>query len=242
MQLIKNSRLNELKRNAKLYELHCQEEIDVQKMLDNELRRFHRLHLEEINDLYEVFLEEKSELRQEHRLELVEKDQLIEELQDKLSECESKFEKKSKEAIRKATAELEESIAVRETAVEECELKLGTTDRELKAREKRLTAREAAVEKTEKELADSVTKHAKEVADARNDGEAIGEKRGYANGIADGIREISSQTATANERVNTLAEKAQDALIQAATKETKAPEVNVLAVPTATTSTPQKQK
>jgi hypothetical protein len=186
-------------------------------------------------EIREEFEDREDKLKATHRAELRRKNERIEELQEydseSLKEAIAEREEAS-EARTKAEAEL--AVLKKRVQTEqrqtERELELDNREAQLNARESVLDTREEAVVSAEGRIASQIERQAKDVAAARKEGEEIGEKRGFANGLADGLREVHSITAEDRKTVTSMADKAQDALIEVAKKDVPANEIKILPV------------
>lgn len=244
MPFISRSRLSELE--AAERRLDVIEEDDRKANRDNtkQIKALERTNAAKIADLTEKHEEEILKLGREHRAEIRVLDQKVEDADERAAKAQKEADKKADARVEKAEADLKAANAKTEKELASRESKVETAELTLKAREERVKAREDAVAEANKEFDSKVAKHAKEVNDARDEGYKHGERKGYANGIADGVRTIGEQTKEANEKVANMGNKAQDALIEAVKRDIPQPTVNVLSVPTVApaASNSQKQK
>lgn len=141
------------------------------------------------------------------------------------------------EAAKKAQAKAEERTAVLEGLVTQ-EAELIRRENEVDKRDLNIALKEAALEESTEFLdtySESLKKQSKifqsELADAKTEAYEAGHKKGYAEGASDAARKMVDLNKEANDKVFKLAE----AVVN---KETPAPVVNTLAIPT---SVPQTQ-
>lgn len=237
MPLISKQRLQDLEYKATMHDETNKEDRKAARNFERELRRQTRAYREEFED-------REDELIASHRAE-------VKKLASKVTDAQEKAEAETKQVRKSADAEVEKAKAAAEAAESKVAALQSAVDQngDLVERELAVTARELKVELREqmvehaadtlddeqRAFSSEVKAHAQEVAVARTDGEEIGEKRGYANGLADGVRAIGETTEKAHERAANMGDKAQDALIAAVSKATPQPTVTMLPVPTVTT-------
>jgi chromosome segregation ATPase len=230
MPFISKTRLLELEQAKTLLERKDDSEEDIRKQHAREIRSIQRNHHHEFEDLIQDQYDELKDLRVEHNSEIKDLEERVDAAEDKAAKATKKAQKEANEKLEAAKELADKENAKRTRELDKRDDELQSLSDQLDERDARLDDREYAVKQQQTELDAAVKKHAREVVEARNEGVEIGEKRGYANGIADGIRAIGQETKEARDSVMELANKAQDALVGAVTKEVPAPQVNVLTV------------
>lgn len=233
MPFISKSRLVELE----AIELRAEEfdngQEDIQKAHQRQVRRLNKSHLNDLADLAEMRTDEMRELNKSHRDEVQKLNDRVDAALEKAANAERKAKLAADKQIEDEREDMETTRRDSERELNRREAELDGREEDLNSREERLDARKEAIDNAEAELAKNVKKHAEEISTARIEGEVIGEKRGYANGIADGLRKVQEVTKEATDQTMKMATTAQDALVKAATREIPAPVITTLAVPTA---------
>lgn len=230
MKLITSQRLQELEDAKRLLEINSKEEVKLTKSYQRQLARA-------TQELKEDFEDDLDEERQESR-------KIVKELEGRIETAKEKAAEAVKAAEGKVTAAqaVQKTVEAERDALKKLVTKNGdliTRELELDNRKTELDVKVALMERTvtmmdeqQREIVKSVKENAEAVAAAREEGNKIGEMRGYANGIADGVREVAEITQEANTNVMKMADKAQDALVKAATKDIPQPTINMVPLET----------